>query len=246
MRNRLLYLAFIVTGLLLLTVGCASQGTPPPGGATAAPAAPTVAATAPATTSANGAAPATTGASSSDTIRLDLVSSKSQARYVVREQLASLSFPSDAIGKTGSITGTIVGKTDGSIVSSDSKFVVDLRTLQSDRSQRDNFLRRAVLQTEQYPYATFVPTSAPGLPLQLPADGKVSFKLNGNLTIKNVTKPVTWDVSGQVNGNEATGTATTSFNFAYFNLERPTVAIVLSIEDNIRLEMDLDLQRVQD
>jgi polyisoprenoid-binding protein YceI len=173
-----------------------------------------------------------------------IVPETSQARYRVREQLASLSLPSDAIGRTHAITGTIVGNPDGSIVPSESKFVVDLSTLQSDRSQRDNFLRRAVLQTDQYQYATFVPTQAPGLPLTLPASGDVSFKLIGNLTIRDVTKPVTWTVTGHVQGNEATGTATTSFTFEYFNLNQPHVSVVLSIVDNITLEVDLDLQRV--
>ena len=46
-----------------------------------------------------------------------------------------------------------------------------------------------------------------------------------------------------MNGNTATGTATTNFTFEYFDLTRPSVARVLSIEDNIKLELDLTLQR---
>ena len=228
----------IVVSTLLLTIAllgtaCASAPTP-----TAIPlptaAPPPAAAAAPAE-----AAPAP----SSDLVRLVLVPDKSQARYRVREQLAGVAFPSDAVGSTNAITGTIVGRTDGTIVSDESKFQVDLRTLKSNEAMRDNFIGRSTLQTNQYPYATFVPTSAPGLPLTLPANGQVAFKLIGNLTIRNVTKPVTWDVQGTVNGNTATGTATTSFTFEYFDLTRPSVARVLSIEDNIKLEVDLTLQR---
>ena len=182
-------------------------------------------------------------AASSDLVRLVLVPDKSQARYRVREQLAGVAFPSDAVGSTNVFTGTIVGRTDGTIVSDQSKFQVDLRTLKSNEAMRDGFIGRSTLQTSQYPYATFVPTSAPGLPLTLPAKGQVAFKLIGNLTIRNVTKPVTWDVQGTVNGNTATGTATTNFTFEYFDLTRPSVARVLSIEDNIKLELDLTLQR---
>jgi polyisoprenoid-binding protein YceI len=182
-------------------------------------------------------------APSSDLVRLVLVPDKSQARYRVREQLVGVNFPTDAVGSTNVFTGTIVGRMDGTIVPDQSRFQVDLRTLKSNEGARDNFLRRNTLETDRYPYAVFVPTSAPGLPLKLPADGKVAFKLIGNLTIRDVTKPVTWDVQGTVNGNTATGTATTSFTFEYFNLTRPSVARVLSIEDNIKLELDLTLER---
>jgi hypothetical protein len=65
------------------------------------------------------------------------------------------------------------------------------------------------------------------------------------MTIRDVTKSVTWDVQGKVVGDEATGTATTNFKFSYFNLTIPSVARVLSIIDNIQLELDLDLKRMQ-
>jgi polyisoprenoid-binding protein YceI len=179
-----------------------------------------------------------------DTVRLVVVPERSQARYRVREQLAGVSLPNDAVGSTNAITGTIVGKTDGSIVTSESKFVVDLRTLKSDRSQRDNFLRRNTLQTDQYPYAVFIPTSASGLPTTVPSSGEVSFSLGGELTIRDVTKEVTWEATCQVQGDEAACQAKTKFPFAYFNLEQPRVPVVLSVEDNIVLEVDVVLQRV--
>jgi polyisoprenoid-binding protein YceI len=186
-----------------------------------------------------------TGANSpGDTIILGVVPAKSEARYRVREQLASLSLPSDAIGKTSAITGTLVGKTNGTIVSSQSRFVVDLSTLQSDRSQRDNFLRRNVLQTDQYPDATFVPTQATGLPSSFPSSGQASFKLTGDLTIRSVTKPVTWDVSCQGQQTEGLCHATISFKFEYFDLTQPHVSVVLSIVDNITLEVDMYLHRL--
>jgi polyisoprenoid-binding protein YceI len=176
-------------------------------------------------------------------VRLVLVPDQSKARYRVREQLAGVSLPDDAVGATQSFTGTIVGRLDGTIVSDQSLFQVDLRTLKSDGAVRDNFISRNVLETGLFPYATFVPTSAPGLPLALPPSGDLAFKLVGNLTIRNVTKPVTWDVKGQVVGTTAVGQASTDFTFEDFNLTQPRVGRVLSIVDSIRLELDLTLGR---
>ncbi len=181
-----------------------------------------------------------------ETVTLVVVPEKSEARYRVREQLAGVSLPSDAVGKTQAITGQIVGKMDGSIDSANSKFVVDVRTLQSDQGMRDGFIQRSTLQTSQFPNVTFVPTSAPGLPLLVPDSGAATFQLAGDLTIRDVTKPVTWEASCQLESSKTEGkcTAATSFTFADFNLEQPQVPRVLSIEDTIKLEVDLYLQRV--
>ncbi len=210
-------------------------------------AAPSATASVPTTAPATATVPAATSpvatTSNDSTIRLDIVPSKSQAQYRVREQLANVSLPSDAIGKTQQISGTIVGKTDGTIVSSESKFVVNLASLQSDRSQRDGFLRGNVLQTNQYPEATFVPTQQTGATFPLPTSGQTTFKLTGDLTIRNVTKSVTWQVDCQGQGTEGLCHATTSFTFEYFGLTPPRVPIVLSVVDNITLELDAYLQR---
>jgi polyisoprenoid-binding protein YceI len=221
--------AGLVLMLALLATACSAAATPAP---------PLVAAHIAPAVSAEGAP-----AASSDLVRLVLLPDQSEARYRVREQLAGVSLPSDAVGATKAFTGTIVGRLDGTIVSDQSMFQVDLRQLKSDESLRDNYIGRSVLETNRFPYATFVPTSAPGLPLTLPSSGDLAFTLVGNLTIRDVTKPVTWDVTGKVVGNTATGQASTAFTFEDFNLTQPHVSRVLSIVDSIRLELDLTLQR---
>lgn len=243
MFNQTIRYASFCAAILLFAAGCAStQVALPPVAPTVS--APTAAPTVASITSTPAPVPATGSDSGSNTIRLVAVPQESEARYRVREQLAGVNLPSDAIGRTQEITGTIVGKTDGTIVSSESKFVVDLSTLQSDRSQRDNFLRRNVLQTDQFRYATFVPTQAPGLPTSVPTSGEATFKLIGDLTIRNVTKSVTWDVTCKVQGDQGTCQASTIFQFEYFDLTQPRVPVVLSVEDSIHLELDLVLQRL--
>lgn len=177
-----------------------------------------------------------------DTVIAFLATDKSQARYRLREQLAGVNFPSDAIGTTKSLTGTVYGKMDGTIFP-ESKFRVDLRTLQSDDDRRDNFVRQSVLNTRNFPFAEFVPKQVKGLAVPLPTSGDVKFQLIGDLTIRGVTKSVTWEVEGKVNGGEGTGIAKTNFNFAYFNLTQPRVPLVLSIQDDIKLEVEGIIRR---
>jgi polyisoprenoid-binding protein YceI len=252
MFKRLIPWGVLVTAVAMLAAGCAptpaaspAVAATPSSTSTAAPL-PTVAPTvvqSPLSTIAPTALPSTGGVSTGDAIRYVLVPQSSEARFRVREQLAGNNLPSDAVGRTKDFTGTLVINPDGTIVSSDSQFVVNMGTLVSDQSMRDNFLRGNVLQVNQYPQAVFVPKQVSGLPSPLPQSGSVTFKLTGDLTIRNVTKPVTWDVTAQVQGNQVTAQASTAFKFEDFNLTQPRVGRVLSIEDNIKLELDVTLQR---
>ena len=176
-------------------------------------------------------------------LRYRVVADRSEARYRVREQLAGISFPSDAVGTTSAIDGSIFLDTQGRIRTSDSRLTVDLRTLRSDRDRRDNYVRRNTLETERHPTAVFIPSEVRGLPFPLPQTGTASFELIGDLTIRGTTRPITWEATATFNGQEVSVQAKTSFRFADFGLSIPRVASVLSVEDTIRLETDLLLRR---
>jgi polyisoprenoid-binding protein YceI len=250
LKSNLARLSFVA--IFFVLAACSAAPVPQTGGAQnptqadAVTTAPTVAADQP-TAVATEATSATTAAQapSSGGLRYDIVAADSKAIYKAREQLANMDLPNDVVGTSKDISGSVVLKADGTIDSSQSKVTVGLANLQTDRSMRDNFVRRNVLNTDQYPSAVFVPSEVSGLPSPLPQSGDVSFKLTGNLTIKDVTKPVTWDVKGSVSNGKATGTATTTFKFEDFNLTQPKVPVVLSIEDHITLEADVTLQPAQ-
>ena len=162
----------------------------------------------------------------------------SEARFVVNETLAGRTLPNDAVGVTKAVTGAVAFDAGGQPVPDGSKVTVDVRNIQTDRNLRDGFVRRDLLQVAQYPNVTFVATQAKGLDLPLPTGGEVTFELTGDLTVKNVTKPVIWQVTAKASGKEVTGKAFTVFQFPYFSLQKPSVLAVLSVADDIRLELD--------
>jgi polyisoprenoid-binding protein YceI len=175
-------------------------------------------------------------------LRYRVVAERSEARYRVREQLAGISFPSDAVGTTSAIDGSIFLTAQGAIRTGDSRISVDLRTLRSDRDRRDNYVRRNTLETERHPTAVFIPSELRGLPFPLPQTGAAAFELIGDLTIRETTRRITWEATATFNGQEISVQAKTSFRFADFSLSIPRVASVLSVEDSIRLETDLLLR----
>ena len=165
-----------------------------------------------------------------------------EARYRVREQLVGFDLPNDAIGRTSRVEGSIMIGGDGKLVRDSSKFTIDLRTLESDQTRRDNFIRRNTIQTDSFPNAVFVPASAEGLPAALPATGEMTFALTGDLTIHGVTRPTTWQVKAKrIASGAVTGTATTEFKFGDFNMTIPKVGRVVSVDDKITLEYDFHL-----
>ena len=162
----------------------------------------------------------------------------SRARYRVREELARVGFPTDAVGETPDATGLLVFGADGALQPERSRLEVDLRTLESDSSRRDGYVRNNTLETSSFPTAVFVPREARGLPWPLPGAGEVTFQLEGDMTVHGVTKPLVWEVTAQLNGESATGQAKTSFTFEVFEMTKPQVFVVISVDENIRLELD--------
>ena len=74
----------------------------------------------------------------------------------------------------------------------------------------------------------------------MPADGEeTTFTLVGNFTLHGVTKAMAWTATASKDGNSLTGTAKTEFDMADFDIQKPIVGAVLSIEDVIQLEIDL-------
>jgi polyisoprenoid-binding protein YceI len=171
------------------------------------------------------------------------VAEGSEVRYRVREQLAGLSFPNDAVGTTGAVEGAISLDGQGQVVPGESRITVDLRTLRSDEARRDNYLRRNTLDTERHPAAIFVPAELRGLPVPLPAAGTHPVELVGDFTVREVTRRITWQATAAFTGPSLSVRARTAFRFADFNLPIPRLARLLSVDDNIRLEADLVLRR---
>jgi polyisoprenoid-binding protein YceI len=177
-------------------------------------------------------------------VRLDLTSG-TIARYRVREQLAGISFPSDAVGTTDAVAGTIVVNPDGTLDAARSKITVDLGTLKSDQDMRDGYVRRNTLETEAYPTLTFVPTRAVGLPSPLPAgmQAQAGFQLVGDMTLRGVTKEVTWNVVATFGSDRVQGRASTTFPFSLFEMKKPSLARLLSVDEDITLEIEFRCDR---
>ncbi|MYA61748.1 MAG: YceI family protein [Dehalococcoidia bacterium] len=163
----------------------------------------------------------------------------SVARYSVTEQLARLSSPIDAVGETGDVQGAIVFDADGNVDPDQSVIAVAVGGLTSDEDRRDRYVRNNTLSTSEFPSAELVVTGVEGLDWPFPDSGETTFRLSGDMTIREVTGPVTWDVEAQSTSGAVTGQARTVITFDQFDLSKPSLAFIVSVEDEIRLELDI-------
>jgi len=249
--RRMITLGLLVVLMSILISGCtgASPANTPAAAATSAPPTAAAAANTPAAPTAAANTPAAPTAAApgdsmpaSGALRFVTVAGANEARYRVREQLANRDLPSDAIGATKDVSGTLTVDATGKVLADQSRFVIGLASLTSDSGRRDGFVANNVLQSNRFPTAVFVPAAANGLPTPLPASGQGTFELSGDLTIRDVTRPVTWQITITREGDKLSGTAATSFTFKDFSLTQPRVPVLLSVQDTIKLEFDFQMQ----
>ena len=108
-------------------------------------------------------------------------------------------------------------------------FTVQMNTLTTGESRRDTYIREEGPGFNHYPRATFTATGIEGAGL--------SFKLTGNMTIREITKPATFDVQAQLASDTLTGVATTRLKMSDFGIEPLAFYNTLTVADAFGIEV---------
>lgn len=161
------------------------------------------------------------------------------AGYRVDENLAGVGAVT-AVGRTTAIEGSLTF--DGSAITA-TTVMADVSKLTSDKTQRDSALRMQALESAKYPTATFI-LSSPISIAEVPDDGEtVTQTIKGKLTLHGVTRDISLQVQGVLDGNRLIVVGSTNIAFADYNIAQPTSMAVLSIEDHGTLELQLVFAR---
>ena len=152
--------------------------------------------------------------------------------YRVREEFASIGV-ADAVGRTGEVGGGVNVEGDriaGAVLEA------DMSTLRSDESRRDDALRTRGIETDRFPDAQFQ--------LLEPVDlTRRNQRVRGELTLHGETQPIAVKVSAQRLGGDTIELAGEApIAFADFQIEPPSVAGVVTVEDEGTLEFKLRLR----
>ena len=172
------------------------------------------------------------------------VADGSIAGYRVREKLAALPAPSDAVGRTGAITGQVtIAQRSGDFTVDDAAFTVDVSQLKSDDDRRDNKIRTLGLETDRYPEAKFVAAAPIRIPAEAVAGETITIPVDGDLTLHGVTKKVSIPLQVQRDGAQIRLVGSYEFGWADFGMTAPSVPPFVSVTGNPKLEFDLRLSK---
>jgi len=172
------------------------------------------------------------------------IASGSLAGYRVREKLAFLPAQSDAVGRTSQITGSAsFAQAGDQLTISAATFSVNVLSLQSDRSMRDEKIRQIGLESERYPTAVFALSS----PLRLSRaaiEGKVAHvRATGTFEIHGVTKSETLPLELSLAGSTFEAAGSLTFPWGEFAMTAPSIGGFVNVTPAATLEFDLRLQQ---
>jgi polyisoprenoid-binding protein YceI len=170
--------------------------------------------------------------------RFAIVADRSVATIRVREQIAAIPAPGDAVLTTREFTGTVVLLPDGGFASG-SSFAADLDALKSNEPLRDEWIKFNTLNTRVYPRAEFTLARVSGVPMPIAAQGEWAATLEGTLKIHGVERQVTWPVQVTRSSAEVRVRGATAFKFGDYGMAVPANRLILSVVDDVRLEIDL-------
>jgi polyisoprenoid-binding protein YceI len=169
----------------------------------------------------------------------DLKTGDSFVGYRVREQLAILPAPSDAVGRTTAVDGQLdikgleITKVD---------VTADLTRLTSDRSMRDERIRTIGLETDAFPDAAFTLSDPIAFEAQPKDSETVSAGATGELTLHGVTNQVCVPVQATLTGDTIQVLGSVDIVFSDYGMQAPNFGFVTT-EDHGTIEFQLDFAR---
>ncbi|MEY4175598.1 MAG: hypothetical protein RI900_2763, partial [Actinomycetota bacterium] len=184
---------------------------------------------------ATSAAPTTSAAAGADGTWT--AAADSELGYRVKESING--FDTEANGRTNAVTGSLT--IEGTSATA-AEFTVDMTTFKSDEGRRDGQFNGRIMAVSQFPTATFVLTQ----PIEfgsVPADGgTIAASATGDLTLRGVTRSVTFDVSATYRNGRIAVLGNIPVVFADYGIPNPSFATITT-EDNGLLEFVIVFDR---
>jgi polyisoprenoid-binding protein YceI len=165
------------------------------------------------------------------------VGSGSQAGYRVKEVLFGQD--NEAVGRTSAVSGQL--RIQGNRVSA-AGFSVDLTTVRSDQSRRDEQFQQRIIDTASYPTATFALTAPIELPSTSAGGADVRRTASGRLALHGTTRAVSLDLTASRSGGGIRVSGSIPITFADWNIPNPSFGPVTT-EDHGTIEFLLVLER---
>jgi polyisoprenoid-binding protein YceI len=223
-------MGWVFQAAVLMALGACSAGGPAnePARATEAPQAEVQGATA---------APADSAGAPEGGVVFQIQPAETEARFVIGEILGGQ--PNTVIGVNNQVQGRITLDFSDPAASQIGAIVIGADAFVTDSSLRNRAINQFILQSGANPLITFVPASISGLPGAAAVGQPVQLEISGDLTIRDITQPVTFTAEVVLAAeNRLEGSATATIQRAEFELTIPQVPRVAGVDEAVVLELD--------
>ena len=164
------------------------------------------------------------------------ISSPSVVRYRVKETLLGQS--NTAVGKTKSVTGSI---TIAGTTVTNASFTVDMKSVTSDRSIRDGQFQGRIMDTADFPTATFALTKPIALGTEPKNGVQVRYTATGKLTLHGTTKDITFPLNARRTANVIAVQGNVPVVFSDYGIDNPSGGPA-SVGNSGQMEFVLELE----
>ena len=153
----------------------------------------------------------------------------SEATFTVNEKLARLELPNDAVMRTGNLSGNVYLDGQASVIE------INLHSLTSGQSRRDGYVRDRMFPND--PVATFTVPDLGSLPEPIAVGESITRQVEGQLSIRGITKPVTFEVVARLDPEALFILGRTSFTWDELEIPPPNIPSRIQVNDEVRVEV---------
>jgi polyisoprenoid-binding protein YceI len=168
-----------------------------------------------------------------------IVPEQSEVRFTLTEDL--MGTHTTVIGTTKDVAGDIAVDLATPANSKIGTLRINAGTLKTDNEFRNRAIRGQILQSNdpKYEFIEFTPTQVEGLPAAVKVGDALTFKVTGDLKVRDITQSVTFDVTATVTSDtQVTGKASATVTRDQYKLQIPNAPGVANVSDDVLLEID--------
>lgn len=174
----------------------------------------------------------------------ELVKQESEARFIINEILNGN--PKTVVGVTSEVAAQIIVDANNPANTQLGVVQINARTLETDSGNRNRAIQNQILDTGEFEFITFMPTGFISFPTGGTVGDSFSFQIVGNLTIRDITQEVTFDVTVTIESEtRLSGLAQATILRDDFGLTIPQVPQVAGVDEEVILELEFVAEAVE-
>jgi polyisoprenoid-binding protein YceI len=167
--------------------------------------------------------------------------SRSVVGFRAREKYLSVPVPSEVVGRTSDVHGTMETR-GGAIVAT--SVVVDMRTLKTDDARRDETLRSSRGPVwDKHPYGRFTLGSRPVRLGRLGGGTVADVVARGTLRLHDVDRRVEFPLHAELSGGRFQVAGRLHTTMTHFGFDPPSVAGLTTVRNGVTIEVKLTFVR---